>query len=120
MLLKEMNIDAHCSPCMRLSVTLMVMRGQDDCYDGGEIDGDDDGDSDGDEMDDDYDDDDDVSDGVGDGDNDGDDDGDSDGDEEHGPGVVSFIRRSCPRLGHLCQNLATRVNLYSAKFSSAF
>ena len=101
-------------------MTLMVMRGQDDCYDGGEIDGDDDGDSDGGEMDDDYDDDDDVSDGVGDGDNDGDDDGDSDGDEEHGPGVVSFIRRSCPRLGHLCQNLATRVNLYSAKFSSAF
>ena len=35
-------------------MTLMVMRGQDDCYDGGEIDGDDDGDSDGDEMDDIY------------------------------------------------------------------
>ena len=69
--------------------------------------GDDHGDSDGDdEMDDDHDGDD-NTDGVGDGDNDGDDDGDSDGDEEHGPGVVSFIRRSCPRLGHLCQNLAT-------------
>ena len=103
---------------MKLSVTLRVMREQNYCYDDPENDGDDDGDNNGDEMDDDYDGDDD-SDGVGDGDNDGDDNSDSDGDEEHGPGVVSFIRRSCPRLGHLCQNLATSEPLL-CQFTSAF
>ena len=34
------------------------------------------------------------------------------------PGVVSFIRRCCPRLGHLCQNLATTEPLHCSTLHS--